>query len=56
MSVGDVIALNKPVGEGLKIKVGNKVKFIGSPGSVKDRLAVQVNEIVSEGAEEDYDE
>jgi flagellar motor switch protein FliM len=56
LSVGDVIALNKPVGEGLKIKVGNKVKFIGSPGSVKDRLAVQVNEIVSEGAEEDYDE
>lgn len=56
LSVGDVIALNKPVGEGLKIKVGNKVKFIGSPGSVKDRLAVQVNEIVSERAEEDYDE
>ncbi|MWC26559.1 flagellar motor switch protein FliM [Paenibacillus sp. MMS18-CY102] len=53
---GDVITLNKPVGEGLNIKVGNKIKFIGSPGSVKDRVAVQVDEIVSEGVEEEHDE
>lgn len=56
LNVGDVISLNKTVNEGLKIKVGEKLKFIGSPGSVKDRLAVQVDEIVSEGVEEDYDE
>lgn len=56
LTVGDVISLNKSVDEGLKIKVGEKLKFIGSPGSVKDRLAVQVDEIVSEGVEEDYDE
>src|SRR3569832_132814 len=53
---GDVITLNKPVGEGLNIKVGNKIKFIGSPGSIKDRVAVQVDEIVSEGVEEEHDE
>ncbi|AJY76576.1 flagellar motor switch protein FliM [Paenibacillus beijingensis] len=56
LAVGDVISLNKRVDEGLRIKVGEKLKFIGSPGSIKDRLAIQVDEIVSEGAEEDYDE
>lgn len=55
LSQGDVIALDKPVGEGLNIKVGNKIKFIGSPGSIKDRIAVQVDEIVSEGVEEEHD-
>ncbi|MOA15283.1 Flagellar motor switch protein FliM [compost metagenome] len=56
LNIGDVISLNKPVEEGLKIKVGEKLKFIGSAGSVKDRLAVQVDEVISEGEEEDYDE
>lgn len=52
LAVGDVIALNKPVQEGLQIKVGDKLKFIGSPGAVKGRLAVQISEIVREGEEE----
>jgi len=56
LSAGDVISLNKPINEGLRIKVGEKLKFIGSPGSIKDRLAIQVDEVVSEGAEEEYDE
>lgn len=56
LNVGDVISLNKSIEEGLKIKVGEKLKFIGSPGSVKDRLAVQVDEVVSEGVEEENDE
>ncbi|MFX3632924.1 MAG: flagellar motor switch protein FliM [Candidatus Pristimantibacillus sp.] len=56
LSVGDVISLNNPTDAGLRIKVGEKLKFIGSPGSVKDRIAVQVDQIVNEGAEEEYDE
>lgn len=56
LTVGDVLSLNKPIDEGLKVKVGEKLKFIGSPGSAKDRLAIQIDEIVSEGAEEEYDE
>ncbi len=56
LNIGDVLTLNKPVDEGLNIKVGDKLKFIGSPGSIRDKLAVQVDEIVSEGAEKDYDE
>jgi flagellar motor switch protein FliM len=56
LAIGDVISLNKPIEDGLRIKVGEKLKFIGSPGSVKDRIAVQVDQVVSEGAEEENDE
>lgn len=55
LSVGDVISLNKTVDAGLSIKVGDRLKFIGSPGMIKDRVAVQIDEIVSEGVEE-FDE
>ncbi|MGE7057416.1 flagellar motor switch protein FliM, partial [Paenibacillus glucanolyticus] len=55
LSVGDVISLNKPMHDGLSIKVGDKLKYIGSPGTIKDRVAVQIDEIVIEGAEE-FDE
>ncbi|WP_433943323.1 flagellar motor switch protein FliM [Paenibacillus sp. SN-8-1] len=51
LTVGDVIALNKPVQEGLSIRVGEKLKYIGSPGTMKDRVAVQIDEIVNEGVE-----
>ncbi|WP_409340967.1 flagellar motor switch protein FliM [Paenibacillus sp. MBLB4367] len=56
LAVGDVISLDKPVDQGLHIKVGDKLKFIGSPGTVKGKVAVQVTEIVSEGVEEEHDE
>ncbi len=56
LGVGDVIALHKPTNEGLEVKVGDKVKFIGSPGTVRDKMAIQIEEIVSEGVEEINDE
>ncbi|MCM3782952.1 flagellar motor switch protein FliM [Neobacillus mesonae] len=52
LNVGDVITLNKPVEEGLTIKVGDRAKFMGSPGTLKERVAVQIDEILSEGVEE----
>jgi flagellar motor switch protein FliM len=55
LSVGDVITLNKPVEEGLSIKVGDRLKYIGSPGTIKDRVAVQIDQVVTEGVEE-FDE
>ncbi|MGG3279705.1 flagellar motor switch protein FliM [Paenibacillus solani] len=55
LNIGDVISLNKPMHDGLSIKVGDKLKFIGSPGTIKDRVAVQIDEIVIEGVEE-FDE
>lgn len=56
LNIGDVIALHKPTNEGLEVKVGDKVKFIASPGTVRDKMAIQVEEIVSEGVEEINDE
>ncbi|MEX2462213.1 MAG: flagellar motor switch protein FliM [Paenibacillaceae bacterium] len=53
LAVGDVISLDKSVNEGLEVKVGDKLKFIGSPGVVKGKVALLINEIVSEGVEED---
>ena len=56
LSIGDVIALHKPTDAGLEIKVGDNVKFIGSPCTVKEKMAIQIHEIVSEGVEEIHDE
>jgi flagellar motor switch protein FliM len=52
LSVGDVIALQKPFKAGLEVKVGGLLKYIGTPGTVRDKLAVQITEIVNEGVEE----
>jgi len=52
---GDVITLNRRTDEGLHIRVGEKLKFIGTPGTIRDRMAVQIDQIV-EGAEEENDE
>lgn len=52
LSVGDVISLDKPVNEGLSIRIGDKLKYVGSPGTIKDHVAIQIDEIVSEGVEE----
>jgi len=53
LAVGDVIALDKTVGETLNIRVGERVKYLGSPGTVRDRMAVQIDEIVTEAVEEE---
>ncbi|UJF35352.1 flagellar motor switch protein FliM [Paenibacillus hexagrammi] len=55
LSVGDVLTLHKSVDDPLQIKVGEKLKYLGSPGTVRGKIAVQVTDIVNEG-EEDHDE
>ncbi|MZQ81581.1 flagellar motor switch protein FliM [Paenibacillus sp. 5J-6] len=55
LTVGDVIPLHKSVEEPLQVKVGEKLKYLGSPGTLKGKMAVQITDIVNEG-EEDYDE
>lgn len=53
LSVGDVIQLNESTDQPLKMKVGEKVKFFGQPGTKKKRVAVQVQEVNNEGDEFD---
>jgi len=52
LSAGDVIKLQKPMDEPLEIRVGDRRKYRGTPGTAKGKLAVQITEMISEGAEE----
>jgi len=52
LNAGDVIALNKPVDDLLNIRIGEKLKFIGNPGTSRGKLAIQITEIVTEGTDE----
>ncbi|NLY74779.1 MAG: flagellar motor switch protein FliM [Firmicutes bacterium] len=49
INVGDVIQLDKYVKSFLDIRIGNQVKFQGTPGVSGNRIAVQVGKIVREG-------
>lgn len=55
LSVGDVIKLHKPVGEGLDIRIGEKRKFVGTPGEVGKKMAVKLVDVIVE-EEDEYDE
>ncbi|TBL77736.1 flagellar motor switch protein FliM [Paenibacillus thalictri] len=52
LSPGDVISLNRVVDELLDIRIGEKLKFKGTPGTHRGKTAVQISEIISEGVEE----
>ncbi|MGG1520121.1 flagellar motor switch protein FliM [Paenibacillus oryzisoli] len=52
LTAGDVIPLQKSVEDPLQVKIGEKLKYLGSPGTVKGKMAVQITEIVNEGEEE----
>ncbi|MCD1257811.1 flagellar motor switch protein FliM [Paenibacillus athensensis] len=52
LAAGDVIPLHKSVEDPLQVKVGEKLKYLGSPGTVRGKMAVQITDIVHEGEEE----
>ncbi len=51
LSVGDVIQLDQSIDSKLQIKVGERLKFRGQPGTIKGRMAVQIDEVLEEGEE-----
>lgn len=53
LDVGDVIELNQPITEPLLIKVGTIPKFVGQPGKLKKKLAVQVLDTLEGGDDND---
>ncbi|MEH7122848.1 flagellar motor switch protein FliM [Bacillus sp. JJ1503] len=53
LDIGDVIELNKPIDQPLLIKVGDIPKFLGQPGKVNKKLAIQVLDIVKGGGDDD---
>ena len=51
IQVGDVIRLENNVDEPVEIFIENKIKFKGHPGVIKNKLAVEITEIVEEAGE-----
>ncbi|MBY0088779.1 flagellar motor switch protein FliM [Brevibacillus sp. M2.1A] len=49
---GDVIQLDQSIDNKLKVKVGDHLKFLGQPGTHKGRVAVQIDEVIEEGEEQ----
>ncbi|GKV55582.1 flagellar motor switch protein FliM [Sporosarcina sp. NCCP-2222] len=50
---GDVISLNSKIDDPLTIKVGDLPKFIGQPGHLRNRMAVQIIDTWNGGDEDD---
>ncbi|KAA9025868.1 flagellar motor switch protein FliM [Niallia endozanthoxylica] len=53
LDIGDVIELNQLIDGPLLVKVGEVPKFVGQPGKMNKKLAVQVLDTWKEGDEED---
>jgi flagellar motor switch protein FliM len=49
MQVGDVLQLDQLVKGLLEVKVGNQLKFKGTPGNIDNRMAIQIAQIIREG-------
>lgn len=49
LQVGDVITLNSKLEDDIIIFVGNQLKFIGKPGTKKNKIAVRITDFVEEG-------
>lgn len=52
LGIGDVIKLDKEAGLPLDLRVGDRLKFRGSPGTVKGKMAVQITQVIEEGVDE----
>lgn len=52
LNIGDVISLDTLSGEELNVRVGEKIKYKGLPGSSHGKAAVKLTEVLSEEVEE----
>ncbi len=52
LAIGDVIELNQPIDHPLLVKVGEVPKFIGQPGKINKKLAIQVLDTFEGGDDE----
>ncbi|WDV47703.1 flagellar motor switch protein FliM [Clostridiaceae bacterium M8S5] len=53
LQIGDVVKLDNYDGKNIKINVGDNFKFIGSPGSANNKMAVRITEVKKDGDEAD---
>lgn len=53
LQLGDVISLDTSIEEPLTIRIGEKPKFTAQPGKLRNRMAVQILEILNTGEDDD---
>ena len=53
LQVGDVISLDRKIDDPLIVKVGDIPKFTAQPGHLRNRMAVQIIDILNGGDEDD---
>ena len=53
LGVGDVVPLGTMADQELHVMVGDKMKFRGRPGTVRNKMAVQLTDVVDERELED---
>lgn len=53
LSVGDVIPLERNFQEDLEVQIGQRTKFLGRPGLDGNKVAIQINQVVEEGKEDE---
>lgn len=51
MQVGDVITLDRKIDEELELKIDDKIKFLGQPGTFDKNMAFKVTKVVEESGE-----
>lgn len=50
LGIGDVIRLDRTVGEHLEVKIGGSVKFYGLPGLAGNKMAIRITDVAMESA------
>lgn len=53
LNAGDVVVLETPMNNPLQIYVGNQPKFIGRPGRIRGRMAIEITGEARKGEDED---
>ncbi|MGZ4110822.1 MAG: flagellar motor switch protein FliM [Tumebacillaceae bacterium] len=53
LNVGDVIPLEQMVNSQIRLLVGERLKFMGQPGTTRGKVAVQISTVFDEGVGED---
>jgi flagellar motor switch protein FliM len=53
LNVGDVIPLEQMVNSQIRLMVGERLKFMGQPGTTRGKVAVQISTVFDEGVGED---
>ncbi|MBP3952028.1 flagellar motor switch protein FliM [Bacillus suaedae] len=53
LGVGDVIELGQMINEPLNVTVGGERKYLAQPGKMKNRIAIQVTDVIEEAANDE---